>query len=329
MVVVSPDFCKTPLVSVIVFTYNQESYIQECINGILDQKTDFEFEIIIGEDCSTDKTRSICQKLQRQHSDKIKLLLQDTNQGLTKNYISTLEQCRGKYIAQTAGDDYWNNPDKLQKQVEILNNNPEIGLIYTDVDFYHQATGKFQHSYFKDRLEKIPKNFEEHLVAKAFLAPLTWLYRSEHSPVTFKYTANYADESFAFLLDIFKKTNVFYLDEVTAVRRVVKNSLSHQTEKQKIHRYNKGVFDIQKEYIQKYQVDADVAKTVYSSNYISQLGLAIELNDEEFIQDCQQYCAQNSIDYAALETLCKENLRLQKLNSNKVNQTYLKIRKYF
>ena len=147
MIVASPDLCKKPLVSVIVITYNQEKYIRECIESILAQKGDFEFEIIIGEDCSTDKTREICKKLQAQNPQHIKLLLQDNNQGLMKNYLSTLELCRGKYIAQIAGDDYWNNPQKLQKQIDILEKNQHIGLVYTDVDFYDQATKKTRHSY--------------------------------------------------------------------------------------------------------------------------------------------------------------------------------------
>ncbi|WPR71615.1 glycosyltransferase [Flavobacterium sp. NG2] len=132
-----------PLVSVSVATYEQEDFIRECLEGILMQKTNFDFEIVIGEDESNDKTREICKEYAEKYPDKIRLFLRDRK--LTALYDSkgqfykslngtvTFLSCRGKYIALCEGDDYWTDPLKLQKQVEFLESNPEFGICFHNV----------------------------------------------------------------------------------------------------------------------------------------------------------------------------------------------------
>lgn len=132
MIVESPKIVSNPLISVFIITYNQEQTIAQTIDSILMQKGNFSFELIIGEDASKDKTKQICIEYQKQHPHIIKLLLQDINQGLVKNYIDTLLLCRGKYIALCAGDDYWIDKDKLAKQVRFLENNLGFGVVSTN-----------------------------------------------------------------------------------------------------------------------------------------------------------------------------------------------------
>ena len=119
-----------PLVSVWIITYNQEQYLPLAIDSALGQKTDFEFEIVIGEDCSPDKTREVCLRYQKAHPDKIRLLLHEDNQGLVRNFWETLQLCRGKYVAQLEGDDLWTDPLKLQKQVDLLESRPDCAFSY-------------------------------------------------------------------------------------------------------------------------------------------------------------------------------------------------------
>lgn len=120
-----------PLVSVGVFTYNQEMYIKQCLDSILSQKTDFDFEIIIGEDCGSDSTRDICCEYQRKYPDKIKLLLHDENHGMMTNFSEVCKLMRGKYMADMDGDDYWVDDYKLQKQVDFMEANSEFGVCFT------------------------------------------------------------------------------------------------------------------------------------------------------------------------------------------------------
>ena len=108
-----------PLLSIASITYNHEQFIAQAIESWLMQKTSFEIEIIIGEDCSTDNTRAIIEKYRKLHPDLIKLIISESNVGMMPNFIRTLAACRGKYIALCEGDDYWTDPYKLQKQVDF------------------------------------------------------------------------------------------------------------------------------------------------------------------------------------------------------------------
>lgn len=120
-----------PIVSVCIQVYNNEEYIDKCISSILNQNTDFDFEIIIGEDDSTDDTRNICKALAEKNQDKIRLFLRSEEDKIYHrgrktsrfNYMSNLKSARGKYIALCDGDDYWIDFNKLQKQVNILDEN--------------------------------------------------------------------------------------------------------------------------------------------------------------------------------------------------------------
>ena len=130
-----------PLVSVWMITYNQEQYIAQALESVLMQKTDFAFEVVIGEDSSPDTTREICLKYKGKFPDKIRLVLHDKNIGLVANFWETLKECRGKYIAQLEGDDYWSDPQKLQKQVDLLEANPNHSFCYHRFDIVDD-TGK-------------------------------------------------------------------------------------------------------------------------------------------------------------------------------------------
>lgn len=119
---------KNIMVSVSMITYNHEKFIAEAIEGVVMQKTDFPFELVIGEDCSTDQTRSICIAYQKKYPDIIRLRLPETNQGMMLNWINNISNGKGKYIALCDGDDYWSDPYKLQKQFDFMEANPDYAL---------------------------------------------------------------------------------------------------------------------------------------------------------------------------------------------------------
>lgn len=117
-----------PLVSVALITYNQDKYITQCLEGMVHQQTTFPYEIVIGEDCSTDNTRAICIEYQKKYPDLIRLILHEKNQGMIGNWVSTINNCTGKYIAICEGDDYWIDNQKLQKQADFLESNPDFSM---------------------------------------------------------------------------------------------------------------------------------------------------------------------------------------------------------
>ena len=112
-------------VSVFVITYNQEKYIRQCLDSILIQKCNFDFELIISDDCSKDKTQDVCIEYARKFNSIIKLIHNQKNVGIIKNYFNTIQKCRGKYIAFCAGDDYWCDIYKLQKQYDYMQSRTE------------------------------------------------------------------------------------------------------------------------------------------------------------------------------------------------------------
>lgn len=129
-------------VSVVMITYNHARFINRAIESVLEQKTNFRFELVIGEDCSTDLTRKIVFEFQKRNPDIIQVVTSEKNVGMKRNFLRTLRACKGKYIAFCEGDDYWQNNEKLQKQSDYLESNSECGLVFSDYDFYFNSSKK-------------------------------------------------------------------------------------------------------------------------------------------------------------------------------------------
>jgi glycosyltransferase involved in cell wall biosynthesis len=116
------------MVSICCTTYNHEQFIAQTVDSFLAQQTDFDFEIVIGDDCSTDGTSAILKLFKEKYPDIITIITPEKNVGAHQNMIDVVKMCRGKYIALCDGDDYWTNPHKLQKQVNFLEANPEYTI---------------------------------------------------------------------------------------------------------------------------------------------------------------------------------------------------------
>lgn len=113
------------MVSICCLTYNHERYIAQAIEGFVMQKTNFPFEIIIGEDCSTDSTRRILDDYALRYPDQIRLITSASNVGANINAVRVFKAAGAKYIAVCDGDDYWTDPLKLQKQIDFLEQNED------------------------------------------------------------------------------------------------------------------------------------------------------------------------------------------------------------
>lgn len=133
---------KMPLVSVLVTPYNQKDYIRQTLDSILMQRCNFDFEVVVGEDCSTDGTREICQEYALRHPDRIVLCLNESNKGLLNNYFDIFRVARGKYLADCGGDDYWLTDSKLQEQVDILETHSDVSMVAGNWQLLEQKTGK-------------------------------------------------------------------------------------------------------------------------------------------------------------------------------------------
>ena len=131
-------------VSACIIAYNHENYIIDCLEGALSQKVNFDYEIVIGEDKSTDATLKICEEYVSRYPDKIRLIKRDVNLGMMGNWTDTIKSCQGKYIAICEGDDYWTDPLKLQKQVDFLEVNPDYTFCVHRYKLYIENDKKFE-----------------------------------------------------------------------------------------------------------------------------------------------------------------------------------------
>ncbi|MDI6447997.1 glycosyltransferase [Anaerobaca lacustris] len=116
--------------SVLITTYNQEKVIGQAIEGALAQVTSFDYEIVVAEDCSTDRTRSIICEYRDRFPDRIRPLLREQNLGLMRNFPRAFLECRGDYVACLDGDDYWTGSNKLQRQVDFLDAHPDYSICF-------------------------------------------------------------------------------------------------------------------------------------------------------------------------------------------------------
>ncbi|MBK6882624.1 MAG: glycosyltransferase [Flavobacteriales bacterium] len=139
---------STPLVSVLVTTFRHAGYIEQCLNGILEQQVDFAFELLVGEDESTDGTREVCQRIAAAHPDRVRLFLRSRKDVIKifgkptgrANFMHLMRSARGKYVALCEGDDHWIDPKKLQRQVEAMEADPSAAGCYTNA--YNETHGE-------------------------------------------------------------------------------------------------------------------------------------------------------------------------------------------
>jgi glycosyltransferase involved in cell wall biosynthesis len=134
---------KKPIVSICIITFKQEKYIKKCIEGALMQKTNFNFEIVIGDDSSPDLTTKICEEYFMKYPQLINFETNMVNLGMIGNWVKTIGRCKGKYIAICEGDDYWTDPLKLQKQVDFLEANTDYGICFHNIKLFNQETKEF------------------------------------------------------------------------------------------------------------------------------------------------------------------------------------------
>lgn len=134
-----------PTVSVIVLCYNQEKYICQALDSIVNQKTNFTFEVYVGDDASTDRTPDLVQQYADKYPELIKPVLRKKNIGANPQYVDLVKRCQGKYLAFLDGDDYWCCSTKLQQHVDFLEKHPEYVGICGWVKFVDQKGNPVWH----------------------------------------------------------------------------------------------------------------------------------------------------------------------------------------
>ena len=169
---------KKPMVSVVMITYNHEKYIKQAIEGILIQECNFDIELIISNDASSDQTHSKIEQIIKTYKGpiSIKYYNHSDNKGMMKNFVWSLNQANGKYIALCEGDDYWTDPYKLQKQVDFLEANPDFVLTSHNAMIINEQNQLIKEKKVNINEEKIYT--KEELKKGAFILTLTMCFRN-------------------------------------------------------------------------------------------------------------------------------------------------------
>lgn len=172
--------CTHPVVSVAMLAYKHEKFVAQAIESIVSQKTDFEFELIIAEDASPDRTREIAFEYQKKYPDKIRVLWSEKNLNhIAGNGIRLWARCRGEFVALCEGDDYWIDPLKLQKQVEVMRIHPNVSLCFSSAKYTEMNSDRLIDSTYvntKFKAGVIPGG--EFVAGDPWLITCTALYRN-------------------------------------------------------------------------------------------------------------------------------------------------------
>jgi glycosyltransferase involved in cell wall biosynthesis len=179
-----------PVVSICIITYRHAQFIRQCVESALAQKTDFPYEILVGEDESDDGTREICQELAAAHPDRIRLVLNrrvdvvyvDGRPRGTHNLVATVAVARGEFVALCEGDDYWTDPQKLAVQVAYLRRNADCVGCFHEASLVDHQGHEIQAEYFKPQVGATQEKYDRrdcigHLLSK--YATCSLLFRRE------------------------------------------------------------------------------------------------------------------------------------------------------
>ena len=270
-----------------MITYNHERFIAQAIESALAQQADFEFEIVVGEDCSTDRTRAILLEYQARFPDMIRLLLPERNLGMHQNLVQALQACAGQYIALLEGDDYWSATDKLQKQVDFLDRRADCAICFHATTMLDEDGGSPPWTYPPWRQKPIATL--EDLLDRNFMQTCSVMFRRglvQQFPEWF-FQLNLADWTLHALNA--QHGDIGYIDEVMSVYRLHGSGVwSTQTRATNLFETIRVLQALDKHFAYRYH------RRIRSSISICYLGLA-DCYDRAGDRACARACIARSL----------------------------------
>ena len=234
-----------PLVHTRTMSFMHEKYIQDCIEGIINQKTTFPVQVLIHDDASTDRTPEIIRHYESKYPELIKAYYQSENTYSKKNKNELRTEFKswriGKYEAICEGDDYWIDSEKLQKQVEYLENNTEYGLVFTDADHLIEESGKVIRNYDRTHNRKIPVGDVLNVLLYANpYKTCTSMFKTEYIKGYYNSVigrSRFTMGDIGLWLYIAQQSKIAYIPHSTAIYRIRKESASHSDDIEKVEKF--------------------------------------------------------------------------------------------
>ena len=257
-------------VSIICTNYNKEAWIEEAIKGFLNQKCDFDYEIILVDDASSDHSPQIIERYANQYPDKIKAIFHQENLGITKTWLDICQLAQGDYIARCDGDDYWIDVYKLQKQVDILERSTASKWSCSDFNIISESGELRQKKAIENGIIRKISSFEEMLAFRGMTMSSTWLVdRNLMLEVNDAISPDAVDDTFSLQLELFTRTELTFLPEATTVYRLHEGSDSHPASVEKLSERFEKLQETQEEYLEKYYSKIDfkvLTRYLFSEN---------------------------------------------------------------
>ena len=236
-----------PLVSVLMLTYNHGEYVAQAIESVVGQRTAFSFEVLIGDDCSRDNTREIVEEYHRRYPALIRVFTTEHNIGAHANDIRLIQASRGKYLAYCEGDDYWNTPDKLAKQVDFLEGNPDYGAVHSEYSRIAQFRGEWRciPRAWEQQGKVIPQGDVFHdMLRSNFMQTCTVLMRRDLM-LDYLGSSLPVDElwppDWAFFAYFSHESRIGYIDEPLATYRKVPGSMMNKSAEVMLKRHSDNI----------------------------------------------------------------------------------------
>ncbi|MCX5807669.1 MAG: glycosyltransferase [Proteobacteria bacterium] len=290
-----------------MITYNHEPYIAKAIEGVLMQKTGFPFELIIGEDCSTDRTREIVLEYQKKHPNIIRVLTSESNVGMHKNLRHVYDACRGKYIAYCEGDDYWHNPLKLKKQVECLESHPDVGLVHSDAAWHLVEKKKTISTFYKNRpIVNLPRQgavlLHNIITFKYPVVTCTVMVRTSilmeiRKECQYEFSDKWLMTDTQIFAEFAHRSKFSYIDEPLATRNSLPESACLSKSPEKSLKFMRNALELDLHYANKYGgVDRNKIRTILINQYATSLSFLAS-------QHCRLDIAKEALDLVRKEKL--------------------------
>ena len=251
------------MISVVVCTYNQASTIGRALDSILRQRCPWPVEIVVGDDHSTDSTLSICRDYERRYGERVRVIAHKRNLGVLGNYVGCLMSCRGKYIADLAGDDEWADDGKLAMQLEYMESHPDTAIVHTDYILRDATTGllTLPPRYHLQREPYGGEDFVRDMMSRDVRPPVhlcTAMYRMSLFRECMKewpqyfVGGRYPCEDIQITALMAMRGKVAYIDKVTLFYTIGGESVSHNNGRRRHCQLIKGCIDL----------SADIARTL-------------------------------------------------------------------
>jgi glycosyltransferase involved in cell wall biosynthesis len=259
--------------SVHLITYNNEKYIEETIESILKQKVNFNYEIIVGDDCSTDRTLSLIEKYKIKYPKLFKVFKNESQLGILKNFKSTLDKCSGDFVFPLAGDDLLKKENALQKMVDAISENASLGFVDCGFDKYYEDSNKTI-PFANKKSIKFNKLDYKNAILLGKITPIGICFNRTLllKYVNFKtyINKNITIDDYPILVDLVMHTDFVRINESLIIYRIYDDSFSHEKDFEKqyfLANQMKNLFDY---FSKKYGFDNNITAS-YNKAHLKQL----------------------------------------------------------